>query len=99
MTNDRNGGRPPLDEVLDALKAIYLVLLHSSRSKRTIRQTNVLRRCYVILGDGEIAVPRPIAARLEALADPGGIPGRPAQSRPAGIECRLRTVNGRRNGM
>jgi hypothetical protein len=59
MPDDRNGGRPPLDEVLDALKSIYLVLLHSSRSKRTIRQTNVLRRCWVILGDCGIAVPRP----------------------------------------
>jgi hypothetical protein len=56
--DDGNGGKPPLDEVLDALKAIYLVLRHSSRTKRTIRQTNVLRR-WVILGDCGIAVPRP----------------------------------------
>ena len=59
MPDDRNGGKPPLDEVLDALKDIYLVLRHSSRSKRTLRQTRVLRRCYIVLGDCGIAVPQP----------------------------------------
>jgi hypothetical protein len=59
VSDDRNGGKPPLDEVLVALKDIYLALPHSSRSKRTIRQTNVLRRCFVILEDSGIAVPRP----------------------------------------
>jgi hypothetical protein len=39
MPDDRNDGKPPLDEVLDALKAIYLVLRHSSRMKQTIRHT------------------------------------------------------------
>jgi hypothetical protein len=32
MSDDRDGGRPPLDEVLDALKDIYLTLRHTSRS-------------------------------------------------------------------
>jgi hypothetical protein len=59
MSDDRNGGKPPLDEVLDALRDIYLTLRHSSRSKRTIRQTNVLKRCFTVLEDCGIAVPRP----------------------------------------
>jgi hypothetical protein len=59
MSNDTNGGKPPLDEILDAFRDIYLVLLRNARSKRTIRQTNVLRRCFVILQDCGLTVPRP----------------------------------------
>src|SRR5262249_53466169 len=59
-------GKPPLGEVLDALKDIYLALRHNSRSKRTIRQTNVLRRCFVILEDSGIAVPRTVTTKAQA---------------------------------
>jgi hypothetical protein len=51
MPDDRNGGRPPLDEVLDVLRDIYLTLRHSSRSKRTLRQARMLRRAFVMLED------------------------------------------------
>jgi hypothetical protein len=57
--SDRNGGKPPLDEILDALKEIYLTLRHSSRSKRTLRQAGVLKRVFVMLEDCGIAVPSP----------------------------------------
>jgi hypothetical protein len=30
MTNDRNSGRPSLDDVLDALKDIYFLVLEDS---------------------------------------------------------------------
>jgi len=49
--SDRNGGKPPLDEILDALKEIYLTLRHSSRSKRTLRQAGVLKRVFIVLED------------------------------------------------
>jgi hypothetical protein len=56
MPDDRNGGKPPLNEILDALKDMYLTLRHSSRSKRTLRQTRVLKRVFVVLEDCGIAV-------------------------------------------
>jgi hypothetical protein len=55
--SDRNGGKPPLDEILDALKEIYLTLRHSSRSKRTLRQAGVLKRVFIVLEDCGVAVP------------------------------------------